>query len=208
MDNKSLSHTKWKCQYHIVFIPKYRKKILYGRVRNDVREIISTLCKYKDVDIIAGAVCVDHIHLSVAIPPKISIANFMGYLKGKSTLMLYDRHPELQSKWDKAFWARGYYVETIGNITDEAVQKYIKEQAEAILDRLGIPVSVFIDMTYRQVIMRDGVPFSLDIPDKLVTRDSITQAEFDKMMQTGLAQAKKNDSVSVDEAFNQLKSEI
>ena len=72
----------------------------------------------------------DHIHLSVAIPPKISISNFMGYLKGKSTLMLYDRHPELQSKGDKAFWARGYYVETIGNITDEAVQKYKKEQAE------------------------------------------------------------------------------
>ena len=88
------------------------------------------------------------------------------------------------------------------------IQPNIKEQAEAILDRLGIPVSVFIDMTYRQVIMRDGVPFSLDIPDKLVTRDSITQAEFDTMMQTGLAQAKKNDSVSVDEAFNQLKSEI
>ena len=83
------------------------------------------------------------------------------------------------------------------------IQPNIKEQAEAILDRLGIPVSVFIDMTYRQVIMRDGVPFSLDIPDKLVTR-----AEFDTMMQTGLAQAKKNDSVSVDEAFNQLKSEI
>lgn len=88
------------------------------------------------------------------------------------------------------------------------IQPNIKEQAEAILDRLGIPVSVFIDMNYRQVIMRDGVPFSLDIPDKLVTRDSITQAEFDTMMQTGLAQAKKNDSVSVDEAFNQLKSEI
>ena len=86
MDNKSLSHTKWECQYHIVFITKYRKKILYGRVKNDVREIISTLCKYKDVDIIAGAVCVDHIHLSVAIPPKISISNIMGYLKGKSTL--------------------------------------------------------------------------------------------------------------------------
>ena len=105
-------------------------KILYGRVKNDVREIISTLCKYKDVDIIAGTVCVDHIHFSVAIPPKISISNFMGYLKGKSTLMLYDRHPELQSKWDKAFGARGYYVGAIGNITDEAVQKYIKEQAE------------------------------------------------------------------------------
>ena len=88
------------------------------------------------------------------------------------------------------------------------IQPNIKEQAEAILDRLGIPVSVFIDMTYRQVIMRDGVPFSLDIPDKLVTRDSITQAEFDTMMQTGLAQAKKNDSVSVDEAFNQLNVQI
>ncbi len=130
MDNKSLSHTRWKCQYHIVFIPKYRKKVLYGKVREDVREIISILCKYKSVEIIAGAVCIDHVHLSVAISPKFSVSDFMGYLKGKSTLMLYDRHPELQSKWDKAFWARGYYVETIGNITDAAVQKYINEQAE------------------------------------------------------------------------------
>ena len=88
------------------------------------------------------------------------------------------------------------------------IQPNIKEQAEAMLERLGIPVSVFIDMTYRQVIMRDGVPFSLDIPDKLATRDSITQAEFNTMMQTGLAQAKRNDSLSVDEAFNQLKVEI
>ena len=88
------------------------------------------------------------------------------------------------------------------------IQPNIKEQAEAILDRLGIPVSVFIDMTYRQVIMRDGVPFSLDIPDKLVTRDSITQAEFDTMMQDGLAQAKCDDSVFIDEAFSQLKTEI
>ena len=130
MDNKSLSHTKWKCQYHIVFIPKYRKKQLYGQIKRDVREIISTLCKYKDVEIIAGAVCEDYVHLNVAIPPKISISSFMGYLKGKSTLMIYDRHPELQSKWNKAFWARGYYVETIGNITEEAVKKYINEQAE------------------------------------------------------------------------------
>ena len=98
MDNKSLSHTRWKCQYHIVFIPKYRKKVLYGKVREDVREIISTLCKYKSVEIIAGAVCIDHVHLSVAIPPKLSVSDFMGYLKGKSTLMLYDRHPELKIK--------------------------------------------------------------------------------------------------------------
>ena len=101
-------------------------------MREDVREIIDTLCKYKNVEIIAGAVCKDHVHLSVAIPPKISISNFMGYLKGKSTLMIYDRHPELQSKWDKAFWARGYYVETIGNITDEAVQKIYQRAGRGI----------------------------------------------------------------------------
>lgn len=99
-------------------------------MREDVREIISTLCKDKSVEIIAGAVCINHVHLSVAIPPKLSVSDFMGYLKGKSTLMPYDRHPELQSKWDKEFWAREYYIETIGNIIDTAVQKYIKEQAE------------------------------------------------------------------------------
>ena len=88
------------------------------------------------------------------------------------------------------------------------IQPDIKEQAEAILERLGIPVSVFIDMTYRQVIMRDGVPFSLDIPDKLITRDTLTKVEFDAMMQNGLVQAKSDDSVSIDEAFRQLKAEI
>nr|WP_144363947.1 IS200/IS605 family transposase [Lacrimispora amygdalina] len=111
MDNRSLSHTRWKCQYHIVFIPKYRKRILYGRLREDVKEIISTLCKYRKVDMIVGAVCKDRVHLSVAIPPKESISDFMGSLKGKSTRMIYDRRPELQSKWDKAFWARGEQAE-------------------------------------------------------------------------------------------------
>ena len=130
MDNKSLSHTKWKCQYHIAFIPKYRKKQLYGRLKEDVREIISTLCKYKDVEIVEGAVCPDHIHICVSIPPKLSVSSFMGYLKGKSTLMIYDRHPELQSKWSKAFWARGYYVATVGNITEAAIKKYIQEQSD------------------------------------------------------------------------------
>ena len=130
MDNNSLSHTKWKCQYHIVFIPKYRKKVLYGKVRHDIREIIRTLCKYKGVEIIEGAICIDHVHLCVSIPPKMSVSNFMGYLKGKSVLMLYDRHPELQSKWNKSFWARGYYVSTVGNITEDTIKKYIKEQSD------------------------------------------------------------------------------
>lgn len=130
MDDNSLSHTKWKCQYHIVFIPKYRKKILFGKVRLDVRDIIKTLCGYKHVEIIEGAVCVDHIHLCVSIPPKMSVSNFMGYLKGKSALMLYDKHPELESKWNKSLWARGYYVATVGNVTEDTIKKYIQEQYE------------------------------------------------------------------------------
>lgn len=91
-----------------LFIPKYRKKKLFGQLKCDVREILSTLCKYKGVEIIEGAVCADHVHMCVSIPPKLSVSSFMGYLKGKSTLMIYDRHPEQQSKWNKAFWARGY----------------------------------------------------------------------------------------------------
>lgn len=130
MDTNSLSHTKWCCQYHIVFIPKYRKKQLYGRLKRDVRDIIKTLCQYKKVEIIEGAVCVDHVHLCVSIPPKMSVSEFMGYLKGKSALMIFDRHPELQSKWNKSFWARGYYVATVGNITESAVKKYIREQED------------------------------------------------------------------------------
>ena len=130
MDKKSLSHISWKCQYHIVFIPKYRKKKLYGQLRTDVREIIQTLYNYKGIEIVSGAVCIDHVHLCVSIPPKMSISSFMGYLKGKSTLMIYDRHPDLQNKWNKAFWARGYYVAAIGNLTEEAIKKYIAEQSE------------------------------------------------------------------------------
>ena len=130
MDKKSLSHTAWKCQYHIVFIPKYRKKALFGSVRADIRDIIKTLCGYKGVEIVEGAVCIDHVHLYVCIPPKLSVSNFMGYLKGKSALMIFDKHPNLQSKWNKAFWARGYYVATVGNVTEEAIKKYILEQFE------------------------------------------------------------------------------
>ena len=145
MDNKSLSHTKWKCQYHIVFIPKYRKKILYGRVKNDVREIISTLCKYKDVDIIAGAVCVDHIHLSVAIPPKISISNFMGYLKGKSSLMTFEKHANLKYKYgNRHFWCRGYYVDTVGKNT-AAIKAYIQNQLKEDLEYDQMSLVEYID---------------------------------------------------------------
>ena len=130
MYSSSLAHTKWKCQYHIVFIPKYRRRVLYGRLKSDIREIIKKLCKYKKVEIIEGAVCSDHVHICVAIPPKLSVSDFVGYLKGKSALMVFDKHPELGSKWDRTFWAKGYYVSTVGNITEDAIKKYIQEQKE------------------------------------------------------------------------------
>lgn len=130
MNSSSLSHTRWKCQYHIVFIPKYRRKVLFGQVRADIREIIKKLCEYKNIEIVEGAVCSDHVHLCVSIPPKESVSDFVGYLKGKSALMIFDKHPELTSKWTKSFWARGYYVATVGNVTEEAIKRYIQEQQE------------------------------------------------------------------------------
>ena len=130
MDDQSLSHTRWKCQYHIVFIPKYRRKVMYGKVRGDIREIIKILCRYKKVEIVEGAVCLDHVHICVSIPPKIAISEFMGYLKGKSALMIFDKHPELGNKFERDFWARGYYVSTIGNVDEATIKNYIKEQEE------------------------------------------------------------------------------
>ena len=130
MDDSSLAHTRWKCQYHIVFIPKYRRKILYGRIKEDVREILRKLCEYKKVEIVEGAVCVDHVHLCVSIPPKLSVSDFMGYLKGKSALMIFDKYPEMGTKWDRSFWARGYYVTTVGEVNEEVVRNYIVQQQE------------------------------------------------------------------------------
>ena len=130
MDEQSLSHTRWKCQYHIVFIPKYRRKVMYGKVRADIREIIKVLCRYKKVEIIEGTVCLDHVHLCVSIPPKMAVSEFMGYLKGKSALMIFDKHPELGNKFERDFWARGYYVSTIGNVDEATIRNYIKEQEE------------------------------------------------------------------------------
>ena len=130
MDKYSLSHARWKCQYHIVFIPKYRRKVMYGKVREDIREILKKLCEYKKVEITGGAVCADHVHLCVSIPPKLSVSEFVGYLKGKSALMIFDKYPDMGSKWNREFWARGYYVTTVGDITEEAVSSYIAEQQE------------------------------------------------------------------------------
>jgi len=130
IDNSSLSHTKWDCTYHIVFIPKYRRKVMYGELRTDIREIIKKLCEYKGVAIVEGSVCIDHVHLCVKIAPKLSVSEFMGYLKGKSALMIFDRHPEFRQKGNRHFWAKGYYVNTVGR-NEEEIKKYIKNQVEA-----------------------------------------------------------------------------
>ena len=130
MDYDSLSHTRWKCEYHIVWIPQYRRKALYGRVRVDVREILRTLCKYKNVEIVAGSVMLDHIHLVVAIPPKLAVSDFVGYLKGKSALQIFDRHPELATRYDRTMWARGYFVSTIADVDEATIRKYVEEQYE------------------------------------------------------------------------------
>ena len=111
----SLAHTKWVCKYHIVFTPKYRRKIIYYELRADIQKIIKNLCKWKGVEIIEARACPDHIHMLISIPPKYSVSQIMGYLKGKSSLMIFDRHANLKYKYgNRHFWARGYYVDTVG----------------------------------------------------------------------------------------------
>ena len=124
----SLSHSKWMCKYHIVFIPKYRRKIIYHKLREDIQKYIKELCKWKGVEIIEGHMMPDHVHLLLSKPPKISISSFMGYLKGKSAMMIFEHHGELRYKLDRRnFWATGYYVSTVG-LNEATIRKYIKEQ--------------------------------------------------------------------------------
>jgi putative transposase len=127
---KSLSHSKYRCQYHIVFAPKYRRKVIYGKIKKDIGEIIRKLCEQKGVEIIEAEACKDHIHLLVSIPPYLSVAQFMGYLKGKSSLMIFDRHANLKYKYGgRSFWCRGYYVDTVGR-NKRVIEEYIRNQLE------------------------------------------------------------------------------
>ena len=142
MANKtdSLAHTKWMCKYHIVFAPKYRRKVIYNQIRKDVGEIIRTLCQYKGVEIHEGHLMPDHVHLLVSIPPKYSVSSVMGYLKGKSALMIFERHANLKYKYgNRHFWSEGYYVSTVG-LNEETIRKYIaeQEQRDQAVDRLSV----------------------------------------------------------------------
>ncbi|UDN37607.1 IS200/IS605 family transposase [Proteus vulgaris] len=136
---QSSAHTKWLCKYHIVFLPKYRRKVTFNNIRSSIGEILRDLCKYKGVEIIEGHLMPDHVHILVSIAPKISVSSFMGYLKGKSSLMIFDRHANLKYKFgNRKFWAEGFYVTTVG-LNEATIQKYIREQekSDLISDKLS-----------------------------------------------------------------------
>ena len=127
-DVHSLSHTKWNCKYHVVFAPKYRRKVFYNEKKLEIGKILRELCNWKGVNIIEAEVCPDHIHMLIEIPPKMSVSWFMGFLKGKSSLMIYERWGNLKYKYrGREFWCRGYYVDTVGKNTS-AIAEYIKNQ--------------------------------------------------------------------------------
>ena len=142
---KTLSHSTYRCQYHIVFAPKYRRKEIYGELKKDIGEILRKLCEQKGVEIIEAEACKDHIHLLVSIPPYLSVAQFMGYLKGKSTLMIFDRHANLKYKYgSRHFWCRGYYVDTVGR-NKKVMENYIKNQLEEDFANDQISLKEYID---------------------------------------------------------------
>lgn len=129
-DINSLSHSKWNCKYHIVFAPKYRRQVIYGKIYKDIGIILRKLCEQKGVEIHEAEFCKDHVHMLVSIPPKLSVAQFMGYLKGKSSLMIFDRHANLKYKYgNRHFWCRGYYVDTVGR-NKKVIEEYIKNQLQ------------------------------------------------------------------------------
>ena len=130
LDTNSLAHTQWECKYHIVFAPKYRRQIIYGKIKQDIGQMIRKLCEYKGVEIIEAEACKDHIHMLVSIPPKYSVSQFMGYLKGKSSLMIFEKYANLKYKYgNRHFWCRGYYVSTVGK-NKKAIAEYIRNQLQ------------------------------------------------------------------------------
>jgi putative transposase len=144
-DVKSLSHSKWNCKYHIVFAPKYRRQEVYGKLKVDIGQILRKLSEQKGVEIHEAEACPDHIHMLVSIPPNLSVAQFMGYLKGKSALMIFDRHANLKYKYgNRHFWCRGYYVDTVGR-NKKAIEEYIKNQLQEDIASDQISLKEYID---------------------------------------------------------------
>ena len=142
---KSTAHSKYRCQYHIVFAPKYRRKIIFGELKQDIANILSMLCKRKEVHIVEAEICSDHVHMLVEIPPKMSISEFVGYLKGKSTLMIFERHAHLKYKYgNRHFWCRGYYVDTVGK-NAKKIEEYIRNQLKEDLEYDQMSLKEYFD---------------------------------------------------------------
>ena len=144
-DTDSLAHTRWNCKYHIVFAPKYRRQVIYGKIKSDIGQMLRKLCSYKEVEIIEAEACPDHIHMLVSIPPKYSVAQIMGYLKGKTSLMIFDKYANLKYKYgNRHFWCRGYYVDTVGK-NRKAIETYIRNQLQEDIEYEQLTLKEFID---------------------------------------------------------------
>jgi len=145
MDELSLSHCMYECKYHIVFAPKYRRQVIYGKVRAEIGKILRKLCERKGIEILEAEACIDHIHMLVVIPPKYSVSQIMGYLKGKSSLMIFDKFANLKYKYgNRHFWCKGYYVSTVGR-NESKIKKYIQEQLQDDMAEDQISVKEYID---------------------------------------------------------------
>ena len=145
LDTDSLAHTKWNCKYHIVFAPKYRRQVIYGRIKKDIGIMLRKLCEYKQVEIIEAEACKDHIHMLVSIPPKYSVSQIMGYLKGKSSLMIFEKYANMKYKYgNRHFWCRGYYVDTVGR-NKKVIEQYIRSQLQEDVSAERLSLKEYID---------------------------------------------------------------
>ena len=145
IDTDSLSHTKYNCKYHIVFAPKYRRQIIYEKIKKDIGIMLRKLCQYKGVEIIEAEACPDHIHMLISVSPKYNIAQIMGYLKGKSTLMIFEKYANLKYKYgQRSFWCRGYYVDTVGK-NKKAIQEYIRNQLQEDIQYEQLSIKEYVD---------------------------------------------------------------
>ena len=152
LDTDSLAHTKWNCKYHIVFAPKYRRQVIYGKIKADIGIMLRKLCEYKQVEILEAKACKDHIHMLVSIPPKYSVSQIMGYLKGKSSLMIFEKYANMKYKYgNRHFWCRGYYVDTVGR-NKKAIAEYIRNQLQEDISYDQMSLVEYVDpFTGKQV---------------------------------------------------------
>ena len=145
LDTNSLAHTQWNCKYHIVFAPKYRRQIMYGKIKSDIGMMLRKLCEYKGIEIIEAEACKDHIHMLVSIPPKYSVSQIMGYLKGKSSLMIFEKYANMKYKYgNRHFWCRGYYVDTVGR-NKKVIEQYIRNQLQQDYEEEQLSIKEFVD---------------------------------------------------------------